>query len=271
MRRANFIGRCPSSRAKRKTFARTQFFSGLTPCGVSSASSALAPRQIAAAETCCFKMTVARPPLASEFSDITAYRADFTLPANFTILQSCIVEPGRLAWQARHFCCSDPRGRWRLLRCGGASRRRRPDRGLRCNGSFPAQAVHRRLGLYCDELPADLAGHHGPTASLTQGSAGRATAQRGPAIRCRKLIPDPETEQGIALDPCTQRAVQFIHWNQGNRADRRERLCCLCSRRRLRPVFPAILQWTGSDCREHRHPPKPATLLLRLKPGGPVV
>ncbi|SHH50276.1 hypothetical protein SAMN05444169_7792 [Bradyrhizobium erythrophlei] len=28
---------------------------------------------------------------------------------------------------------------------------------------------------------------------------------------------------------------------------------------------------TGINCREQRHPPKPATLLLRLKPGGPVV
>jgi len=37
-----------------------------------------------------------------------------------------------------------------------------------------------------------------------------------PAIRCRRLILNPETEQLGAVGPCTQRAVQFIHWNQGN-------------------------------------------------------
>ena len=48
--------------------------------------------------------------------------------------------------QARHIRCNDPRGRWRLLRSGGAGRR--------------CQDVHRPLGLYRNGLSADLVRHH---------------------------------------------------------------------------------------------------------------
>jgi hypothetical protein len=106
-------------------------------------------------------MTVARLPLGSEFSGVAAYGANFVLPTNFTILQSYLLSQGGSHGKARHFCCSDHRSRWRLLRSGGVGRRRRPDRGFRRNGGLRAQAVYRRLGLYCHRLPADLAGHHG--------------------------------------------------------------------------------------------------------------
>ncbi len=108
-----------------------------------------------------FKMTVARLPLGSEFSGIAAYGADFVLPTNFTILQSCLLSQGGSHGKARHFCCSDRRSRWRLLRCGGLGRRRHADEGPIGRGGFGAQGVHRRLELYCHGLPADLAGHHG--------------------------------------------------------------------------------------------------------------
>ena len=49
--------------------------------------------------------------------------------------------------ETRHFCCNDPRGRWRLLRSGGAGRRR-------------AQDVHQPLRLYRNGLPTDLVRHH---------------------------------------------------------------------------------------------------------------
>jgi hypothetical protein len=52
--------------------------------------------------------------------------------------------------------------------------------------------------------------------TCTDGRLAEPRRAVGPAIRCRRLIPDPETEQLGAVGPCTQRAVQFIHWNQGN-------------------------------------------------------
>jgi predicted porin len=72
------------------------------------------------------------------------------------------------------------------------------------------------------------------------------------------------------LDPCSQRDEQFNHWRQRNRSDRRELFRGIRSRCRLRPVFPAIVERSGINFREQRRPSKPAELLLRLKPGGPV-
>jgi hypothetical protein len=54
-------------------------------------SSAVAPQQLSPPNLLPFKMTVARLPLGSEFSGIAAYGADFVLPTNFTILQSCLL------------------------------------------------------------------------------------------------------------------------------------------------------------------------------------
>src|SRR2546427_259190 len=48
-----------------------------------------APQQLSPPNLLPFKMTVARLPLGSEFSGVAAYGADFVLPTNFTILQSC--------------------------------------------------------------------------------------------------------------------------------------------------------------------------------------
>jgi len=50
-----------------------------------------------------FEMTVARPPLASEFSGITVYGAGSVLPTNFVQRTIVHVEPGRLAWQSSAF------------------------------------------------------------------------------------------------------------------------------------------------------------------------
>src|SRR5262245_17588214 len=69
----------------------------------------------------------------------------------------------------------------------------------------------------------------------------------------------------------TQRVEPIKHWHQRNRADRRERLACLCSGRWLRPVFLPILRWTGIGCRQHRHPPQPAKRPCRFEPSRPVV
>jgi hypothetical protein len=66
-------------------------------------SPALAPRQLPPPNLFAFLDDCG--PAATRIGIFwhTAYCADFVLPTNFTILQSCIVESGRLAWQSSAF------------------------------------------------------------------------------------------------------------------------------------------------------------------------
>src|SRR5262245_2479510 len=72
------------------------------------------------------------------------------------------------------------------------------------------------------------------------------------------------------MGPGTERVAKFVHWHQGNRADRRKHLRGLCSRCRLRSLFIEIIQRTGIGCQQRRRSPEPANLVGRFEPSRPV-